>query len=227
MRKKLCCVFLSVFLLASMAAWTQTRTITGTVTEKGNVPLPGVSVVVKGTTLGTTTNLDGKYSLQVPVEATNILFSFVGYETQDIVIGSRAVIDVELAPSTTEIEEVVVVGYGTQKVANVSGAISTVKGRDIEMQKPVRIEEAFQGRSSGISVIQGGSPGSKPTVLVRGIPSFTGTDPTVIIDGIPQTLNDLNAINSADIESINVLKDASATAIYGVKGGTGYCCENP
>lgn len=221
MRKKLCSVFLSVFLLASMAAWTQTRTITGTVTEKGNVPLPGVSVVVKGTTLGTTTNLDGKYSLQVPVEATNILFSFVGFETQDIVIGSRVVIDVELASSTTEIEEVVVVGYGTQKVANVSGAISTVKGRDIEMQKPVRIEEAFQGRSSGISVIQGGSPGSKPTVLIRGIPSFTGTDPTVIIDGIPQTLNDLNAINSADIESINVLKDASATAIYGVKGGNG------
>lgn len=221
MRKKLSGIFLSVFLLFTTVTWAQNRVITGTVTEKGNISMPGVTLIIKGTSIGTTTDQDGKYSIQVPIDATNILFSFVGYETQDIIIANRSVIDVELIPSSTQIDEVIVVGYGTQKVANVSGAISTVKSRDIEMQKPVRIEEAFQGRTSGISVIQGGSPGSKPTVLIRGIPSFTGTDPVVIIDGIPQTLSDLNSMNASDIQSINVLKDASATAIYGVKGGNG------
>ena len=117
--------------------------------------------------------------------------------------------------------DVVVVGYGTQKITKVSGAISTIKGADIEKLRPVRTEEALQGRASGVSVIQNGAPGSKPTVLIRGIPSFSGTDPVVIIDGVPQSLTDLNSINAADIESINVLKDAATTAIYGVKGGNG------
>ena len=115
----------------------------------------------------------------------------------------------------------VVVGYGTQKITKVSGAISTIKSADIEKLRPVRTEDALQGRASGVNVIQSGSPGSKPTVLIRGIPSFSGTDPVVIIDGSPQTLTDLNSINPADIESINVLKDAATTAIYGVKGGNG------
>ena len=114
-----------------------------------------------------------------------------------------------------------VVGYGTQKITKVSGAISTVKAADIEKLKPVRAEEALQGRASGVTVISPGSPGAKPTVLIRGIPSFSGTDPVVIIDGVPQTLTDFNSINAADIESINVLKDAATTAIYGVKGGNG------
>lgn len=221
MRKNLKRIFLSIFLLSTTVAWAQNRVITGTVTEKGNVPIPGVTVVVKGTTYGTTTNPDGYYSLQVPDDATVLSFSFVGYQPKDVAIANQKVINVELDPTVTELEEVVVVGYGTQKIANVSGAISTVKSNDIEAQKPVRIEEAFQGRSSGISVIQGGSPGSNPTVLIRGISSYSGTAPLVIIDGVPQTIDDLNAIDASDIESINILKDASATAIYGVKGGNG------
>ncbi|MGE0090703.1 MAG: SusC/RagA family TonB-linked outer membrane protein [Bacteroidales bacterium] len=221
MRKNLKRIFLSIFLLITTVSLAQNRAITGTVTEKGNVPIPGATVVVKGSTLGTTTNADGYYSIEVPMNATNLVFSFVGYETQDILIGNQAVINVELVSTSTELTEVIVVGYGTQKVANVSGAISTVKARDIEIQKPVRIEEAFQGRSSGVSVIQGGSPGSKPTILIRGIPSYTGTDPLVIIDGVPQSVDDLNAIDASEIESINVLKDASSTAIYGVKAGNG------
>ncbi len=122
---------------------------------------------------------------------------------------------------TTKLSEVVVVGYGTRKVTKVSGAISTIKSVDIEKLQPVRVEDALQGRASGLSIINSGSPGSKPTVFVRGIPSFSGTDPLVIIDGVPQTLTDLNSINASDIESINVLKDAATTAIYGVKGGNG------
>jgi TonB-dependent SusC/RagA subfamily outer membrane receptor len=123
--------------------------------------------------------------------------------------------------SNSTLSDVIVVGYGTQKVTKVSGSISTVKSGDIEKLRPVRTEEALQGRASGVNVIQSGSPGSKPTVLIRGIPSFSGTDPVVVIDGVPQTLTDLNSINPADIESINVLKDAATTAIYGVKGGNG------
>ena len=108
-----------------------------------------------------------------------------------------------------------------RKVTNVSGAISTVKSESIEKLKPLRVEEALQGTASGVSVIQSGSPGSKPTVLIRGIPSFSGTDPVVVIDGVPQSLDDLNSINSADIQSLTILKDAASTAIYGVKGGNG------
>jgi TonB-linked SusC/RagA family outer membrane protein len=117
--------------------------------------------------------------------------------------------------------EVVVVGYGTQKITKISGAISTVKGADIERLKPVRAEDALQGRASGVTVVSTGSPGAKPTVLIRGIPSYTGTDPVVVVDGSIQSLDDLNSINAADIESVNVLKDAATTAIYGVKGGNG------
>ena len=122
---------------------------------------------------------------------------------------------------TTKLTELVVVGYGSRKVTKISGAISTVKGADIEKLQPIRLEDALQGRASGVSIINSGSPGAKPTVFVRGIPSFTGTDPLVIIDGVPQTLTDLNAINGSDIESMSVLKDAASTAIYGVKGGNG------
>lgn len=183
--------------------------------------IAGVSIAIKGTTLGTTTDGKGNFTLTVPSEKSVLIISSVGYDRQEITVGNRFVINITLVADTKNLNEVVVVGYGTQKVTNVSGAISTVKGADIEKLRPVRPEDALQGRASGVTVISNGSPGSKPTVLIRGIPSFSGTDPVVIIDGVPQTLNDLNSINSGDIESINVLKDAATTAIYGVKGGNG------
>ena len=136
-------------------------------------------------------------------------------------VNGTGTIDIQMEEANKTMNEVVVVGYGTQKVTKVSGAISTVKAADIEKLRPVRAEEALQGRASGVTVISAGSPGAKPTVLIRGIPSFSGTDPVVIIDGVPQTLTDFNSINALDIESINVLKDAATTAIYGVKGGNG------
>jgi len=212
---------MSLFLLTCVLQAFAQRTYTGTVTDKGsNTPLPGVSVAVKGTTNGTITNLQGNFTLNADENAT-LIFSFIGYKAQEVASGSNTEINVSLEEDVQALEEVVVVGYGTQRITKVSGAISTIKSIDVEKQKPLRVEEALQGRASGVSVIQGGSPGSKPTVLIRGIPSFSGTDPVVIIDGIPQTLSDLNAINSSDIESFNVLKDAASTAIYGVKGGNG------
>ena len=210
-----------LILISSYSLFAQGLHVKGVVTSADDgQPIPGVTVVAKGTTIGIITDFDGNYTLTVPGNST-LVFSFVGMKSQEVPVNNQSVINVVLASETTAIDEVVVVGYGTQKVTKVSGAISSLKGSDIEKQKPVRTEDALQGRASGVTVVGNGTPGAKPTVLIRGIPSFSGTDPVVIIDGIPQTLNDLNSINSSDIESINVLKDAATTAIYGVKGGNG------
>ena len=220
MKRKL---LLSTFLLfLSFWAWSQEVQISGTVkSAMDNLSLPGAIVQVKGTTTGTTTDIDGKYTIKASPNQV-LVFSSMGMIKQEVTVTSATkTVDIVLQGTAINMEEVVVVGYGTQKITKVSGAISLIKAIEIDKQKPVKVEDALQGRASGVSVIQNGSPGSKPTVLIRGIPSFSGTDPVVIIDGIPQTLTDLNAINSGDIESINVLKDAAATAIYGVKGGNG------
>ncbi|HAG16234.1 MAG TPA: TonB-dependent receptor [Bacteroidales bacterium] len=208
------------FIVAIATAQTQKKVIGTVLTAEDNSPLPGASVVIKGTTIGTSTDLDGKFSMNVPDDAKILVVSFIGFQPTEVAI-SDSPLTIVLQLSANSLNEVVVVGYGTQQITKISGAISTVKTADIEKQQPVRVEEALQGRASGVSVIQNGSPGSKPTVLIRGIPSFSGTDPVVIVDGIPQTLGDLNAISSADIESISVLKDAASTSIYGVKGGNG------
>ena len=143
-----------------------------------------------------------------------------GYLDQEIPYSNDFVL-VKLVPTTQNLDEVVVVGYGTQKITKVSGAISVVKGSDIEKINAVRTEEALQGRATGVNVINSGVPGAKPTVLIRGIPSFSGADPLIVVDGNQQTLDDLNSIAASDIESISVLKDAASSAIYGVRGGNG------
>lgn len=202
-------------------AFAQNLSVTGSVTNKGNgEALVGATVQVEGAATSTLTDANGRFTIQAS-RGSVLLISYIGMTTyRYTVTGATADIQLEVSGST-DLGEVIVVGYGTQKVTKVSGAISTIKAADIDKLKPVRTEEALQGRASGVNVIQSGSPGSKPTVLIRGIPSFSGTDPVVIIDGVPQTLTDFNSINPVDIESINVLKDAATTAIYGVKGGNG------
>ncbi len=220
MKKVLKSLFLLFLLSASIFSHAQNKTVSGRVfNEKGN-GIANASVVPKNSTSGTNTNEKGEFSLSVSPTSKTLIISSVGYTKKEVLI-TGAVVNVVLAEQAANLNEVVVVGYGTQKVTKVSGAISTVKAADIEKLKPVRAEEALQGRASGVTVISPGSPGAKPTVLIRGIPSFSGTDPVVIIDGVPQTLTDFNSINAADIESISVLKDAATTAIYGVKGGNG------
>jgi TonB-dependent starch-binding outer membrane protein SusC len=215
-----------VLVLAGLfqAAWGQNLPVTGTVTnKKTGEPMAGATISVKGTTTNTLTDSKGNFSISVPKIGSVLTASYVGMKQVDFKVtaaGVSASFQLEESEGTT-LTDVVVVGYGTQKITKVSGAISTIKSADIEKLRPVRTEDALQGRASGVSVIQNGSPGSKPTVLIRGIPSFSGTDPVVIIDGVPQTLTDFNSINPSDIESINVLKDAATTAIYGVKGGNG------
>lgn len=219
MKRKNLLLILLLVLFGRISA--QTITVTGrVVNNSSSESLVGALVTVKGGTSKTLTDANGRFSLTNVPSGSVLVISYVGMSTAEVkATGTNMLI--ELSSGSATLSDVVVVGYGTQKVTKVSGAISTVKGADIEKLRPVRTEEALQGRAAGVNVIQSGSPGAKPTVLIRGIPSYSGTDPVVIIDGVPQTLTDLNAINASEIESINVLKDAAASAIFGVKGGNG------
>lgn len=214
----------AVFLLCSIFnhAFAQNLQVNGKVTKKSSgEALAGASVIVRGGGVATRTDDNGNYSLSIPQKTATIVVSYSGMLLGEQRVTQSGEVNFALDEDVNTLTDVVVVGYGTQKITKVSGAIATVKAADIEKLKPLRAEEALQGLASGVNVIQSGSPGSKPTVLIRGIPSFTGTDPVVIIDGVPQSLTDFNSISPSDIESINVLKDAAATAIYGVKGGNG------
>lgn len=211
-----------LFLVSTLQSFGQEKLpVTGKVMNEQGSALSGVTILEKGTSNGTSTKDDGTFSISVASGKATLVISNVGYAAQTVKVNGQSSMSVRLVAASNTLEEVVVVGYGTQKVTKVSGAISTVKSADIEKVKAVRTEEALQGRASGVNVIQSGSPGSKPTVLIRGIPTFSGVQPTVIVDGVPQSIDDLNSINPADIESITVLKDAATTAIYGVKGGNG------
>jgi TonB-linked SusC/RagA family outer membrane protein len=220
MKGKITSIFLLIFMCCTLLVRGQNLTVTGKITDQTGESIPGVSVKLKGSVNGTQTNVNGVYTISVPNQST-LIFSYLGYATQEVAVNGKGIINVSLKEDQTGLQEVVVIGYGTQKITKVSGAIATVKGADIEKLNPVRAEDAIQGRASGVTVISPGTPGAKPTLLIRGIPSYSGTDPVVVVDGSIQTLDDFNSINSADIASINVLKDASATSIYGVKGGNG------
>jgi TonB-linked SusC/RagA family outer membrane protein len=214
----------AVFLLCSIfnQAFAQNLQVTGKVTKKTTgEALSGASVVVRGGGVATRTDENGNYSLSIPQTSATITVTYSGMVVLQQRVTRSGVVNFDMDEEVSTLTDVVVVGYGTQKVTKVSGAISTVKATDIEKLKPVRAEEALQGMASGVNVIQSGSPGAAPTVLIRGIPSFTGTSPLVIIDGVPQSIVDFNSISPSDIESINVLKDAATMAIYGVKGGNG------
>ncbi|MFN4144274.1 MAG: TonB-dependent receptor [Runella sp.] len=197
-----------------------TRKVTGKVVDDNGEPLPGVSVLVKNTTLGTTTNAEGNYSIDVPQEATTLVFSSVGFVRQEVKISGN-IINVRLTSDPRSLEEVVVVGYGTQKRSDLTGAIATVKGDEIK-NMPVRsVNEALQGRMAGVQVTKGsGAPGAGADILIRGPGSINGMPPLYIVDGVRISGTGFN-FNVQDIESIEVLKDASAAAIYGVDAAGG------
>ncbi|MBK8610968.1 MAG: TonB-dependent receptor [Chitinophagaceae bacterium] len=201
-------------------AFGQNITATGKVLNRstGN-PLEGVTVKEQGKSNVTTTDASGTFSISV-AKGAKLSFTFVGMSPVTVQFNKVGDQTVMMDEATTNLDEVVVIGYGTQKVTKVSGAISSVKGTDVQKLKPVRIDDAIQG-ASGVNVIQSGSPGGAPTIIIRGIPSYGGNSPLIVVDGVPQTQGDLNSINPADIESINILKDAATAAIYGVKSGNG------
>lgn len=196
--------------------------LTGQVRGEDGQGLPGVSVVVKGTAVGTTTDASGKYQLRAGAKTT-LVFSFVGYVTQEVAVGSKSSVDVSLIPDEQSLNEVVVVGYGTQRRRDVTGAISTVSAQQIQQVPVTNVGQALQGRAAGVDVANTSySPGDSPTIRIRGNRSFKASnDPLFVVDGVPLAGGNLNDFNPGDIESMEVLKDASATAIYGSRGANG------
>lgn len=220
-------------MLITSMAWAQTRTVSGKITSKEDgTPLAGVNVVVKGTSNGTTTDADGKYSFSVPDEGGTLVFSFIGLASQEIEIGQQTIIDVSLAADATQLSEVVVVGYGTQERRKLATAVTSVQGNAISKLATPSFVDQLAGRAAGVQIgVNTGIIGQTPTINIRGINSITsGTFPLIVIDGIPMTsgsqssvtpTNPLADINPADIESYDILKDGAATAIYGSRAANG------
>lgn len=196
--------------------------INGTVRDAQQTPLAGVNVVVKGTTIGTTTDIDGNYFLEVPDRSSVLVFSYIGFETQEVTVGEQININVNLKDEEHSIDEVVVVGYGSQKRVSVVGSITSIEPERLQQGTTRAISNNLAGQLAGIIAVQrDGAPGSDGSNFwIRGISSFqsTGTSPLVLVDGIERTLDDLSA---AEIESFTVLKDAAASAVYGVRGANG------
>ena len=197
----------------------QAITVTGKVTSAAGEPLQNVSVRVKGSAAGVSTGADGSYTLAVPDGAT-LQFSSVGFEPQEIAVSGQTVINVVLKTSTKDIEQVVVVGYGTQRRRDLTGSITSVSGSELSKQPVLTATQALQGKVAGVQIISSGQPNSLPTVRVRGTGSMLGgSNPLYVVDGI--ITDDIRNINSADIVTFDVLKDASATAIYGMRAANG------
>jgi TonB-linked SusC/RagA family outer membrane protein len=201
----------------------QDRTITGKVySMEDGTPIPGVNVVIKGTQLGTVSDMEGNYSLDVSSDESILVFSFVGFITKEIVVGTRSVIDFQMEYDLKQLSEVVVVAYGTQSKQALTGSIGVVDENMIKNQQIVSVGRALQGTTPGVNVITGtGQPGENPTIRIRGISSVNASaEPLIVLDGVVFNGN-LNAISPNEIESINVLKDASASALYGSRAANG------
>jgi TonB-dependent starch-binding outer membrane protein SusC len=215
---------MSLFLLAvvfTATAWAQQRSISGTVTDETGQPLPGVTVVVEGTTIGTVSNGNGEYTLSVPEDAVNLTFSFVGMKTVNVSINNRSVINLSMELESIGVDEVVVVGYGTQRKANLTGAVSSVNFSELESRPAANTSALLQGQMSGVQVSTfRNQPGEDdPEIRVRGVGTLnSGSNPLVIVDGIESNLSQIPA---SDIESVSVLKDAASAAIYGVRAANG------
>lgn len=208
------------FLLLSGNAWAQTS-VTGVVTDENGQPLPGVSVMVKGTTQGTSTRIDGQYEINVPSSTTTLTFSFVGYLPQDIVVGERTQVNVNLLPDTKQLDELVVVGYGTQKRSDLTGSIASADIEAFRESPNLNIMQSLQGSVPGVNIGQVNQAGAEPSIEIRGRSTLSGnTSPLIVVDGIIFR-GRVGDLNPADIASIDVLKDASSKAIYGAQAANG------
>jgi TonB-dependent starch-binding outer membrane protein SusC len=210
-------VFL-VFLFSTIAVTAQERNISGTVKDEGGNPMPGVNVIVKGTTTGTATDGDGKYTLSTPANAT-LVFTFVGYTTLEIPVGSQTVVDAALMPDAQSLSEIVVTGYTSEKKADIIGSVAVVNSKDLNLTPSANLTQQLQGRAPGVMVSGSGAPGEAAKVRIRGFGSFGNSEPLYIIDGVPT--NDASRVNPNEIESINVLKDATSASIYGARAANG------
>lgn len=219
--KKLTILFL-LFLSVTLVSAQQKIVVSGTVTDEANgAPIPGVSIVIKGTAIGTITDFDGNYSIEAEGNQT-LVFSFVGLTTQEVAISNRARINVSLAESTEFVDEIVVVGYGQLKVKDLTSSITTIKSEELAKTPAGQAMQALQGKVAGVQIVSAGAPGGEPTVRIRGIgsfPSSSNSNPLYVVDGM--YFDNIDFLNPSDIETLSVLKDASAAAIYGVRAANG------
>lgn len=214
------------------------KKIEGKVTDSSGIPLPGVTIVVKGSERGTITDAEGHYSFENIQDNAVLVFSFVGMKTQEIPVTGKVILDVMMEEESIGLEEVVAIGYGTMRKSDVTGSVASVKSEDIIKMGTISLDQALAGKVPGVVVTQGsGMPGSGAAIRIRGISSMRGSEPLYIIDGVPventplsgmvneqeasNQISPLSSISPSDIESMEVLKDASATAIYGSRGANG------
>ena len=222
--------FLPQELLASDYIFQREIVVTGIITDENGAALPGVNILEKGTSNGTVSEANGNYRISLSSSKAILIFSFIGTETQEIVVGDRSEISVSLLASAETLSELVVVGYGTQKRSDVTGAIASVKSEDFNKGLFTNAGELLQGKLAGVNITaNSGEPGAAQNVIIRGIGSLrSGTQPLYVVDGLLLDnsnngfdTNPLNFLNPGDIESIDVLKDASASAVYGARASNG------
>jgi TonB-linked SusC/RagA family outer membrane protein len=217
--------------------FSQEKQITGRIIDDTGQGLPGVTVIIKGTNKGTVSDVDGNYTISKVAKGSNLIFSFIGMETKEVVVGNSSSINVTLKMSSEQIDEVIAVGYGTMRKSDITGSVTSVKSDEIARSGTIGIDQALAGKAAGVTVTQSsGVPGSGSFIKIRGISSMQGSDPLYVIDGVPMDntsltsigggedggqLSPLSSVNPSDIESMEILKDASATAIYGSRGANG------
>ena len=210
---------LALLLMLSSAVLAQERVVSGTVKDENGDGMPGVNILVKGTASGTASDADGKFSINVPGNEAVLVFTFIGYGTKEVSVGSRTSVDEVMAPDQTSLDEVVVTGYGVDKRREITGAVSTVKAKDLTVTPTGNVEQMLQGRVPGVTVISNGQPGTTSQIRVRGFGAFGGNNPLYIVDGVPT--QDVSFLNPDDIETTTVLKDAAAASIYGARAASG------
>jgi TonB-dependent SusC/RagA subfamily outer membrane receptor len=209
-----------LFLFSIDAAFAQNVTVKGKVTDATTgESLIGVSVLVKGTTTGTQTDVNGTFTINAPSAAT-LTFAYIGYATQAIPVNGQTSIDVKLQAKANELQQVVVVGYGTQRKLDVTGSVASVKGEDISKQASTNVVSSLQGKVAGVQITNAGGPGASPQIRIRGLGTVYGNaNPLYVVDGV--WFDDISFLNSNDIENMSILKDASSESIYGVRAANG------
>ena len=215
-------LLMAMFTLLYVSSYAQNKVVKGTVTDVSGLPIPGVNVIVKGATTGISTDIDGKYAINAS-SGQVLVFSFTGSKTVQKTAGQSGVVDVVLLDDVSQLNEVVVIGYGTVKKSDVTGAIARVSAEELTSRPVNNALEALQGKAAGVDITSNERPGQIGTVRIRGQRSLTASsNPLYVVDGVPLlSSSSIESLNPRDIESIDVLKDASATAIYGSRGANG------
>ena len=214
-------IFLIIGMLMLNQGWSQSRVITGTISDsQSSNPLAGVTILAKGTNISTLSSDNGSFNISLSANTNTLIISYVGYATQEVNIAGKSSVTVLLQAGVSSLDEVVVTGYGTQRKRDLTGAVAVVDVSSMKAQPAASVTEAMQGKAAGVNVVNDGSPGSTPQIRIRGYSTINNNDPLYIIDGVPYQ-GKISWLNQNDIQSLQILKDASAASIYGSRANNG------